>query len=253
MGYYLLERPVAGPPKWYPQRTGRVLAIVVHITAGLEDLDGVDDHSAEKTADYCATTDRQVSWHSGSDADTAFDLLPASYTAFQCQGYNSVTYGHEISKASPDWRHSNGLWVAQTLGQAGRHLGAKAAMLGVPIRHATKAELDAAVASNGNPVGFIGHHELDPTRRSDPGQVGGVDTFPWDRFLNICRNAAGGSTPTSEDDDMTDAEKMQLVDAIASEVIKRLSEDTPTNKASDRLKKAAHAAHHLHEHFELTD
>lgn len=75
------------------------------------------------------------------------------------------------------------------------------------------------------------------------------DTSPW--------------FPTKDDDDMAykdwdGASKMLLVDDIASEVIKRLSESgdgaTPfTNKASERIKKAAHAAHHLHEHFELKD
>ena len=56
-----------------------------------------------------------------------------------------------------------------------------------------------------------------------------------------------------EEPDLTDAEKTQLVDAIASEVIKRLGEDVPTSKAGERLKKAAHAAHHLHDHFGLKD
>lgn len=187
-GYYLLDHPNRHGPHYYTTRRGRLLAIVVHITAGLEDFDATDDHSAENTARYAATTDRAVSWHSGSDSDTAFDLLPASYTAFQCRGYNSTTYGHEISKADPDWRDAPEPWRTRTLRLAGRHLGAKARALGVPIRKATKAELDRAIATGGAPVGFIGHAELDPERRLDPGRVSGVgDTFPWMTFLAIAR------------------------------------------------------------------
>lgn len=187
---YLLEHPnryhLGGTPHFYATRRGRVLAIVVHITAGLEDLDATDDHSAEQTARYAATTDRQVSWHSGSDADSAFDLLPAGYTAFHVHGYNSHTYGHEISKAHPDWRHMPEPWRTRTLTNAAQHLAPKAAELGAPRRHATRAELDHAIATGGAPVGFIGHWELDPDRRSDPGLVRSVgDTFPWTEFFAL--------------------------------------------------------------------
>ena len=202
---YLLEHPnpyhLAGTPHWYATRRGGVLAIVVHITAGLEDLDATDDHSAENTARYAATTDRKVSWHSGSDADSALDLLPAGYTAFHVQGYNSTTYGHEVSKADTDWRDAPEPWRTRTLTNAAQHLAAKASQLDVPRRHATRAELDHAIATGGGPVGFIGHHELDPARRSDPGLVRGVDTFPWDDFFALM-----GATPQpvhqEDDDDM---------------------------------------------------
>jgi hypothetical protein len=185
MGFYLIDNPNPNGPHYYTTRRGRVLAIVVHITAGLEDLDATDDNSAEATAQYAATTDRKVSWHSGSDADTAFDLLPDSYTAWQCQGYNSTTYGHEINKRHTDWRDMPEPWCTRTLALAARHLAQKAAVLGVPLRHASKAELDRAIAGGGDPVGFVSHWQLDPDRRSDPGLVRDVDTFPWDEFFAL--------------------------------------------------------------------
>jgi len=213
MGYYLLDHPNPHGPHYHTTRRGRVLAIVVHITAGLEDLDATDDHSAENTARYAATTDRQVSWHSGSDSDSALDLLPAGYTAFHCVGYNSTTYGHEISKADPDWRNAPEPWRTRTLTQAARHLGAKARQLGIPIRKATKADLDHAIATGGQPVGFISHAELDPARRRDPGLVPGVgDTFPWNEFLAIARG--------EEADDMGAVEQRQI--ATLTELCRRI-------------------------------
>jgi hypothetical protein len=138
-----------------------------------------------------------VSWHSGSDSDSAFDLLPASYTAFQVKGYNSSTYGHEISKRETDWRDDPEPWRTRTLTRAARHLAAKARELGIPRRKATRAELDRAIATGGPPVGFIGHWPLDPGRRSDPGLVVAeqVDTFPWAEFFDLMDDEEDDMTP----------------------------------------------------------
>lgn len=190
MAFYLEEHPNPFGDAFYRSRRGTVLAYVLHITAGLEDLDGVDDLSAEKTAAYAASTERRVSWHVGSDADSVVELLPALFTAFHVTGYNSRTYGHEISKRGTDWRDPLiRTWTEATLRQAARHAARTARDLGIPIRKATKAELDREIAKGpaGRPVGFIGHGELDPARRSDPGFVGRarLDTFPWARFLSL--------------------------------------------------------------------
>lgn len=180
MGYYLLDHPNPHGPHYYTTRKGSVLACVVHITAGLQDYDGGDDDSAEKTARYAATTDRAVSWHSGSDTDSNLLLLPDSYTAFQCQGYNSRTIGHEISKKDVKWADEDPQWVTRTLRQAASCLRPRLKALGIPLRHATKAELDRAIQVGGKPVGLIDHSRLDPDRRSDPGP-----DFPWSRFINL--------------------------------------------------------------------
>jgi hypothetical protein len=188
VGHYLLDHPNPHGDHFYRTRRGGVLAIVVHVTAGLEDLDGGDDHSAEGTAAYAASTDREVSWHSGSDTDSVVELLPAAFTAFQCVGYNSRTYGHEISKSTPDWRTVPPAWIDRTLVRAAGYLAGKAHELGIPLRHASKAELDRAIAQNGAPVGFVAHADLDPTRRRDPGYIArppAGDTFPWARFLSL--------------------------------------------------------------------
>lgn len=195
MNYTLLDRPNPNGPHYYTTRNEPLLAIVMHITAGLEDLDTVDDHSAENTAEYCRTTDREVSWHSGSDADSFLYLLPAGYTAWHATSYNSCTYGHEQSKKHTDWRVMSADWVRKTIRNAAKCLSPIVAENNIPIRKATRAELDRERANYRagrpwKPVGFISHAELQPEDRTDPGWVRGVDTYPWaDLFAAIDPNA----------------------------------------------------------------
>lgn len=206
-GFYLLDRPNPNGPHFYETRRNPILAIVGHITAGLEDLDGTNDHSAERTAAYAASTERQVSWHSGSDADSHLYLLPASYTAFQCQGYNSSTYGHEISKATVDWSTMPAEWVTDTLTEAADCLRPVVHEHQIPLRLATKAELDRAIATGGPPVGFLAHSDLDPERRRDPGA-----NFPWARLFALIDN---------QEDDMTPAE----VEAAAEKALRKVLDE----------------------------
>lgn len=198
-GYYLLDKPKVGPRKWYATRKKPIQGVVVHITAGLEQLGPGDDHSAERTAEYARTTDRQVSWHSGADTDTAIRLLPPTYTAFHCAGYNSSTLGLELSKRHTDWFGMSPEWVRKTLANGAKAVADWWPILyaeGVPLAKVTKAEWDDGEK------GFISHAELDPGRRSDPGWVKGKDTFPWQQFFDAIAAAITPPSPTPEDDDM---------------------------------------------------
>lgn len=212
MGFYLLDRRNPYGDHFYETRNNRLLAIVVHVTAGSDDLDALNDLSAENVSGYAATTDRHVSWHSGSDSDSWVQLLPAHYTAWHASNYNSVTYGHEISKRTTDWRSVPENWIDKTLriaalGPDGRSgLRKVAADNGVPLRWATKGELDHARATGGDPVGFITHAEIQWDDRRDPGYVteGGrtFDTFPRDRFMNLMRGPGTTAKRVLEDDAM---------------------------------------------------
>jgi N-acetyl-anhydromuramyl-L-alanine amidase AmpD len=175
--YFLLDHRV-GARTWYTSRLSPLRVIVVHITAGLEDFHGADD-SAEATARYAATTTRQVSWHAGVDGDSVVELLPAEYTAWHCRGANSWSYGVELSKADTDWRDAPEPWRDRILTLAAEHCAQVAAAAGIPLR-----KLSARQALDGL-SGFVGHWELDPSRRTDPGRVAGVgETFPWDEFVH---------------------------------------------------------------------
>lgn len=209
-GHYLLDRKVAHGPKWYTTRRQPILAIVEHITAGLEALDATDDHSAERTAAYAATTDRKVSWHEGTDTDGNLSLLPDTYTAFHVAGFNSCTLGREISKRHTDWRSMPAHWTKATLANAAVGDARWCRRHGIPVRKATRAELDQAIlhyqrTGQARPVGFVAHWELDPTRRHDPGRhpmrAGAPDTFPWRSYLELVAHHVHG-TPQEDDADM---------------------------------------------------
>jgi hypothetical protein len=191
-GYYLLDNPVRTPPtKWYATRRSPVRVIVLHVTAGLEDLDSTDDQSAEATARYAATTDRAVSWHAGVDTDSVVRLLPPTYTGFHCAGYNSSALGLEISKRNVRWTGMDPEWVRRTLDRAAEAVRPWMAEFSIPARLLTRAEVDAGQR------GFCYHSRLDPTRRSDPGH-----DFPWLSFAARLTTAH-----TEEDDDMAFTDK----------------------------------------------
>lgn len=199
MGYYLEDHRNPNGDHFYTSRRLALTAVVMHATAGLEDLDTIDDRSAENTAAYAASTDREVSWHSGSDADSYLYLLPARYTAWHASDYNSSTYGHEISKKHTDWRTMPADWVEKTLRNAARCLAPIVTTYNIPIRKASRAEVDRA-RTTGQPVGFISHAELQPADRTDPGWVRGVDTFPWTRFFELVTAYVNGDDPEEEDE-----------------------------------------------------
>ncbi len=201
---YLLTHPNPHGDHYYTSRREPILAVVEHITAGLEDLDALADQSAEATARYAATTERKVSWHQGTDSDSTIVLLPDGYTAFHVAGYNSCTLGRELSKNHTDWRIVPVRWREATLAHAARADADWCRLHRIPPRKATRGELDRArdrwrTSRDVTPVGFIGHGELDPERRTDPGLVKGLDTFPWRSYLELVRFFLHPVDPTEED------------------------------------------------------
>lgn len=184
MGYYLLDNPNPHGSHFYSSRRAKPRVIVLHITAGLEDIDMIGrDASAEQTARYAATTEREVSWHAGADSDSWLSLLPASYTAWHASAYNSISWGLEISKRDTTWSDEPEAWVEATLRNAAAACRAVAERYGIPLRLLTRAQVDAGMS------GFTYHMWLDPTRRSDPGK-----DFPINRFFALMRG--------EEEDDM---------------------------------------------------
>lgn len=202
-GNYALE----SGGRFYRQRTGKVRAIVMHVTAGLQDLgmEGTDE-SAEGTNRWALNSGAQVSWHRIADSDGVERCLPSWATAWHAEGYNSNTVGEEISNVDARWDNKPADWVTWTLWWAAVGVADWVVTYKVPLRRATQAELDRAIATDGAPVGFIDHSRLSTNRR-DPGA-----TFPWDRFFTYVAAVINGAT-SPEEDDMQLNEQIPLSDA----------------------------------------
>lgn len=79
-----------------------------------------------------------------------------------------------------------------------------------------------------------------------------------DGLVLSTEQAAVADIMQSEEDDMRYKDwpledKMLLANDITNAVLTKLGEKDPTTTAGDRLKKAAHASQHLHDHAGLTD
>ena len=172
MSFPLLANPNR---HFYTTRRGRILGIVLHVTAGLEDFTP-PDLGAESTIRYGLSNTRAASWHGIVDSDSVIDCLPDSYTAFHVVGYNSTTLGLEIANRDAKWAGKPQWWVDATIANAAAWCRPRVAKYGLPVNLADKAEVDRCIRA-GRPFGFTYHRYLDPTRRIDPGR-----DFPWQKF-----------------------------------------------------------------------
>lgn len=173
--------------KFHTSRRGKVKAAVVHVTAGLQDLDlKGDDLSAENTNRWQLNARPEASWHRIADTDSVITCLPSWYTAWQAKGYNSTTVGNEVANADARWDNKTTEWVKRTIWNYALSYADYVVKYKIPLRRATKAELDAAIANDSAPVGFIDHSRLS-TIRKDPGA-----TFPWALFFDNIRAIIAG-------------------------------------------------------------
>lgn len=188
---------------------------VQHITAGLSDYIA-PDMSADNTQNWGKNPASNVSWHDICDSDSAITCLPGSYTAWHAAGYNSRSIGQEIGTGSTDWNAKSRLyqaWVEAVLKNSAKLWAPHVIKYGIPLRKVTKAQVDAELAKgrNAKPLGFIGHGDLDPRNRTDPGLYKGKDTFPWERlFQLIAAEVARLQGKASVDTGAKDATKVTI-------------------------------------------
>jgi len=157
------------------------------------------DTGAENVANFIRTRTTAGSYHDVVDSDSAVQLMPYEYQAFQ-DGTGSNPWALSISWAvrTTDWSRMSSSRRAAHLRQGALAFARQQAWLkskGYPLtllRRITKAESDRGYS------GFIPHADRDPGRRTDPGV-----NFPWGEFFAACA-AAVNPTPISalEDQDM---------------------------------------------------
>ena len=226
-GWYLLEhhknrnRPeggVAGDPltkPWYSTRRtcqhgyNRPHLIVIHTPETIEDFTPPYDE-AERVAKYGAQT-TLASWHDTIDADSIIPMLPPTYTAWHVRGFNRCAIGMEIGAKATSWKRAPDAWVKGVVENAAYRAAQHAATFEIPARLLFAPGKRYSSAINPTGLGFVSHHALDPSRRTDPGF-----DFPWDKFITRVRAHLDGK----EGDDVA-LEKVSKPDWLAwSEVDK---------------------------------
>lgn len=196
MGYFLADNPHPHTPQFgYPRRGGGAPngVCVVHTTESAIDYLG-PDAGAENVSFWIATQRTGYgSYHAVADSDSIVDMAHVMWETWHDASSNPNTFG--ISAAV-----QAGLW--HTIPQARRYAiyvnMAKAAAMKArecieygrpypdPI-HITAAQARAGVH------GFVGHGEMMPETRTDPG-VG----FEWDVFLSAYKKEMAMGFPVSK-------------------------------------------------------
>ena len=190
---YLEEHPPARTQFRRMRRFGVTGAIVVHTAENITD-EVWPDGGAENVARFISTrTDAAGSYHTVVDSDSIVEVGRYEWEMFhEGTGGNGWSLGLSFACRADRWPTLPASWVDGAIDRGVEAAGDMAAWvletrgIVVPAYHLTREEYYA-----GRP-GFIGHGELDPGRRSDPGTA-----FPWKRFID--QFAAYTGAPTNGD------------------------------------------------------
>lgn len=193
-----------GTGNYYASRgefENNLLGIVLHITAGIDDL-VAPDLSAENTDNWGRTTTSQASWPCIVDSDTIINSLHPKRVAWLhgVPGYNfnRPLWGLEIGKRDPDWNKMPQSWVDATLKNVAAACAPIVVKHKIPLRVMTNRDEIQRLINAKQKVGFTEHWRLTPETRSDAGRMGSVTTFPWERFFMFLRSQMSklSATPT---------------------------------------------------------
>lgn len=149
---------------------------VVHTAENATDFIG-PDAGAESVARYFLTAGRQASYHLLADSDSWLHVVPWASEAWHDTRTNNWSVGGSIAIQCKDWKKlgARGDKAVQQLAEGfaayAEWLYKKRGIL-IPAKRITRAQALARTP------GFIGHGEMDPGRRSDPGA-----DFNWTLFL----------------------------------------------------------------------
>lgn len=180
MGVYLEDNPPARSQFRTVRRAEVTGAIVMHTAENTTDTT-LPDGGAEAVARFIARrTDAAGSYHSIVDSDSVVQLGRYEWEMFhEGTGGNRWSLGLSFACRASQWPTLPEAWFNTALRNGAREAANMARWVqetvGVTV---PAARITAAEYRAGKP-GFVGHGELDPGRRSDPGVE-----FPWTDFLD---------------------------------------------------------------------
>lgn len=181
---YLDEHASKIPQQRVPRR-GEIRHIIVHTTEQPPDLTG-EDVRAEQLAKYLLGAERYGSYHKVTDRDSVVVLVEDSNEAFGAKyGWNETALHVSIAMQAdkwddltPDQRAEYGLQAAQVVADWCRKHN-------IPAQRITP--------SNRQDRGILGHGDVDPGRRHDPG----FDETEWAAFIATVRQILEGGNPVT--------------------------------------------------------
>lgn len=179
-GLYLADHPPAIRQFRTNRRAEVAGSIVVHTAENHPDLT-LPDHGAEGVARFISRrTDTAGSYHTVVDSDSAVRLGSYSWEMFgEGTGGNRWALHLSFACQADQWPNLPGSWVSGAItngASAARDMAEwvkESRGITIPAKRITAAQYRAGAP------GFIGHAEVDPRRRSDPGAG-----FPWETFLD---------------------------------------------------------------------
>lgn len=179
MSAYLEDHPPARS-QFRPTRRAKVTGAIVAHTAENTTDQWPPDGGAEGVARFIARrTDGPGSYHTVVDSDSIVRVGRYEWEMFhEGTGGNRWSLGLSFACQANQWATLPGAWVNGAIDNGARAAADMATWvrstvgIEIPPRRITPAQYRAGAP------GFIGHGELDPGRRHDPGA-----RFPWSMFL----------------------------------------------------------------------
>lgn len=183
-----LQQHALARSQYRPRRSEPTGGIAVHSAENITDL-VLPDGGAEAVARYMLTRTTPGSYADVVDSDSGILLVDYDLAAFH-DGTGSNDWSTSISFAckAHQWPTLTEWWISGAITNAAAAARRQSDWVyskrgfHVPARRITAAQYRSGIA------GFVSHAQLDPTRRTDPGEA-----FPWDRFL--AAYAATHATP----------------------------------------------------------